>query len=272
MTLINGEPDTRIDLGDRGLAYGHGVFEALLVAHGRLQLLDWHLERLRLGCDRLNIPLHRIESDVVQALGRLSGDDAAVKLIVTRGSGGRGYAVQDPELKPNWILQVSDLPVWPEEPATNGITLYPCQTKLAIQPLLAGIKHLNRLEQVLARGEWTDSRFREGLVCDQAGFVVEGTMSNLFWIESGTLHTPALEGAGVAGILRRWVIQIASSQGVSVEIGHFRPGCLAHAEEVFVCNSLIGLWPVVALEDWRWPVGEMTRFLQQQLDKEYRAC
>lgn len=273
-TLINGQLQAQIAVSDRGLAYGQGVFETLLLTGGRLQFLDWHLERLLSGCRRLRMPLDALEEDLRQDLATLVGDgerEGVVKIIVTAGSGGRGYALPQP-LQPLRIVQRSALPTWPDGPAEKGIQARWCQTRLAVQPALAGIKHLNRLEQVLARAEWQDPSIREGLLMDSAGRVVEGTMSNLFWVKERVLHTPTLDQCGVAGIVRRWILTVAPSLGLEARVGCYGPEAVETADELFVCNSLIGLWPVVQLEQLRFAAGPVTRALQALLNKEYHPC
>ncbi|GGB92911.1 hypothetical protein GCM10011352_18730 [Marinobacterium zhoushanense] len=147
-----------------------------------------------------------------------------------------------------------------------------CQTRLAQQPLLAGIKHLNRLEQVLARAEWNDPGIREGVVCDTGGTLIEGTMSNLFFVLDGVLCTPELTQCGVAGILRRWVLEAEECAGECVQVGRFSPQQLSQADEIFLCNSLIGIWPVIEYEGVELGIGKRTLALQSLLDKEYQGC
>ena len=272
--LINGQQQDRIAVNDRGLAYGQGVFETLLLTGGRLQFLDWHLERLLSGCRRLQMPLNSLEAALRQDLATLVGNgerEGVVKIIVTAGSGGRGYQLPQP-LQPLRIVQRSALPTWPDAPAEKGIQTRWCQIRLARQPVLAGIKHLNRLEQVLARAEWQDPSIREGLLLDSEGCVIEGTMSNLFWVKDRVLHTPALNHCGVAGIIRRWILTVAPSLGLETRVGHYAPEVVGTADELFVCNSLAGLWPIVQLGQLRFAAGPVTRSLQALLNKEYQLC
>ena len=128
--------------------------------------------------------------------------------------------------------------------------------------LLAGLKHLNRLEQVLARAEWQDTAYAEGLLCDTSGRVIEGVFSNLFLIKDGELITPDLSRCGVAGVMRAEILQQAQSLGISQTVRDVSYAELVAADEVFVCNSLYGIWPVCALATHDWPVGPLTRKLQ----------
>ena len=262
---INGEPGTRIEVSDRGLQYGDGVFETLAVRDGRITLLDFHLQRLMEGCRRLLIPSPSpdVIRDELNAAAR-DQQRAVLKLIVTRGSGGRGYR---PPLtvSPNRILTVHDWPAYRETWWEQGINARICTTVLGNNPQLAGIKHLNRLEQILARAEWPDTDdIQEGLMTDAGGSLIEGTMTNVFArLADGKLVTPDLQTCGVAGVMRRHLLEQAERTGIAVHVGGFKPAEVRSATEVFVCNSVIGVWPVRQLDDWSYRVGEMTRKFQQ---------
>jgi 4-amino-4-deoxychorismate lyase len=146
--------------------------------------------------------------------------------------------------------------------AEQGIRLFPCATRLSRQPLLAGLKHLNRLEQVIARSEWQDTEHAEGLMLDQAGRVIEGVFSNLFLVRDGVLITPDLKRCGVAGVMRAELLFQAESLGIPTQITDIPLEQLQWADEVFVCNSVYGVWPVHACAALSWPVGPLTRKLQ----------
>lgn len=263
MTLswVNGQPSVELSVHDRGLAYGDGLFETIKVIEGQPELLDRHLRRLMLGCQRLAIPcdLEAIRDQLHNFSAELG--EGVAKLIVSRGDGKRGYALPDP-CQPRILLTGSPLPGYPETHAEQGIRLYPCTTRLAEQPILAGIKHLNRLEQVLARAEWQDPAFAEGLMLDTSGRVIEGVFSNLFIVESNKLITPCLERCGVAGVMREELLERARQAGVSTQVADISLDQLHDADEVFVCNSIYGVWPVRQLETSVWPVGALTRKLQ----------
>ena len=183
------------------------------------------------------------------------------KLIVTRGEGLRGYAPPQPS-RPCRVLLGSPAPTYPSEHAEQGVRLFPCVTRLAEQPLLAGLKHLNRLEQVLARAEWQSPAYAEGLMCDSAGRVIEGVYSNLLLCKDGQLLTAELSRCGVAGVMRAEVLAQAERLGIVVHIRDISRAELLAADEVFLCNSLYGIWPVRELQGHDWPVGPLTRKLQ----------
>lgn len=258
---VNGAPGEQLSVRDRGLAYGDGLFETIAVRGGRIPLLARHLARLAEGCRRLAIPLDLalMDSELQAFAGQLG--EGVAKLIVTRGEGQRGYAPPQP-CQPLRILQAAPLPQYPAAHAEQGVRLFPCVTRLAEQPLLAGLKHLNRLEQVLARAEWQDAEHAEGLMCDASGRVIEGVYSNLFLLRGGALLTADLSRCGVAGVMRAELLEQARALGVPVEVRDIGHDELLAADEVFLCNSLYGIWPVRALQAQHWPVGPLTRKLQ----------
>lgn len=270
--LVNGYPGDVISVQDRGLAYGQGVFETLTLNGRDAADWSWHLQRLQNGAERLKIPFDtslegQLKEDLAKLLDSVETlpEKTVLKIILTRGAGGRGYAVTQP-LEVNRVLQLNPFPQWPADPAVNGIQVVLCDTRMAINPQLAGIKHLNRLEQVLARAEWQDSSISEGLVCDAEGYLVEGTMSNLFWRRGEVLYTPVLDNCGIDGIIRQRLLAYCQQEGILLQTGRYRPEVLLDADEVFMTNSVIGLWPVTSCDSaslsGQWPVGELSRRLQ----------
>lgn len=248
---------------DRGLAYGDGLFETIRITERQPVLLEYHLDRLMLGCQRLHIPLQRtvIEAELARWPGM--SKEGVVKLVVTRGSGGRGYAPAC-DLEPLRILQHFPLPVYPAIWFEQGIRVFSCVSRLGFVPVLAGIKHLNRLEQVLARAEWDGSdRFQEGLVCDLNGAPIEGTMSNLFIVQGQQVLTPRLDQCGVAGVMRRWLMERFRAAGLEVMETAITLDGFRVADERFFCNSVFGVWPVARFQDCHWSPGPVSRLAQQ---------
>ncbi|NER59132.1 aminodeoxychorismate lyase [Pseudomonas sp. MAFF212428] len=258
---VDGLPADAIALQSRGLAYGDGLFETIAVHAGRPSLLEYHLERLALGCQRLAISAdHALIRDEVCRYASMLGD-GVLKLIVVRGDSQRGYAPAA-GVAPRRILQGNPVARYPAHHAEQGVTLFACQTRLAEQPLLAGLKHLNRLEQVLARAEWQGSEYAEGLMRDVSGRVIEGVYSNLFLVRDGALYTADLGRCGVAGVMRAALLDAARQLGISAHIVDLSLADLERADEVLLCNSVYGVWPVRCFEQLNWSAGPLTRKLQ----------
>lgn len=262
MTWIDGHARGDLAADDRGLAYGDGLFETMRVAEGGVPLLDRHLARLVAGCARLGIlppdgALLRREI----AAGCARRDSGVLKLVLTRGSGGRGYRAPR-DAAPRRIISWHAAGAWPADAATAGIRARTCATRLAIGGPLAGLKHLNRLEQVLARSEWQDEAIVEGLMLDAEDLVVCGTMTNLFLVVDGALHTPRLDRCGVAGVARALVLGCAAERGLRVDERRIARAALDSADALFVCNSVVGVWPLRELDGRRCGSSPLVAALQ----------
>jgi 4-amino-4-deoxychorismate lyase len=180
---------------------------------------------------------------------------------VTRGSGGRGYRQPD-EPHPTRLFSLHPFPNYPENFEKQGITVQFCKNLLGLNPSLAGIKHMNRLEQILARAEWSSPEIQEGLMMNVNGHVIEGTMSNLFLVKENVLYTPLIEQCGVEGILRDILIDIADRNKIKVIKKHLSKEDVLAADELFVTNSIIGIWPIRQLEMQQFQIGLLTTKLQ----------
>lgn len=246
--LVDGDRVDRIPVSDRALAYGDGLFETIRIKDGRPCCWNLHLARLFEGCRRLGIapPSVDLVAREVRSLAR--GCSAGVlKLLVTRGSGGRGYR-PDPEAPARRICMRFDPPLYPPAWQTEGVVVRVCCTQASHNPALAGIKHLNRLDNVLARSEWSDPGISEGLMLGPAGQLVGGTMSNLFLWDGRTLATPVIDGCGVAGTVRSLAMGLAADHGIPCQERVIGRDALATAAGIFLTNSLIGAWPVRQVE------------------------
>ena len=266
--LINGKVQDSLSAQDRGLQYGDGVFETIAVADAVPLCLEEHFCRLQEGCERLSMPapaLPALRAEVARVAG--GSPRAALKIILTRGVGGRGYAAPA-EPRPNRIIMRYPWPGYPPENATTGVTLRFCRQRYGINPALAGIKHLNRLEQILARREWQDQAIAEGLVMDMDDNVIEGTMSNLFMVKNNELLTPDLSGCGIRGVIRQKIIDLAARLDLAVREQTIPAALLYRADELFLCNSLIGVWPVRRIEEQPFKPGAITRHIRQALIEE----
>lgn len=266
MALVNGRKVAYLSLADRALHYGDGLFETLAIERGQPLCVERHLQRLANGCQRLGI----ITPDRALLLGEVTALSSGVprgilKILVTRGAAGRGYAPPEGNV-PSRILLRYPWPKYPERYWQQGIKVCSCSVRLSRNRLLAGLKHLNRLEQVLARRECERSGCPEGLMRDTAGWVTEGTMSNLFLVKHNQLVTPSLSYCGVDGIMRSVIMDLVHSQGpIPLIVQKIRLHSLFDAEEIFFCNSVFGIWPVRKIGRRRYRVGAITRHLQHQL-------
>ncbi len=270
LALHNGKPTAQVPLDDRGFAYGDGLFETIKVVDGRAQFLREHLLRLQRDCVRLDIRLDsaslRAEIHSLIAPQR-SGvlKSGVLKIVLTRHGLQRGYAAPCHAPADRFIRfypQTFSVDVR----AIEGVAVRICRQRLGEQPTLAGMKHLNRLEQVLARAEWSDTAIAEGLMLDVAGRLVEGTMSNLFLVKSGQISTPRLHRCGVAGVMREMILNRLSGPNLSAIEADVTLNDLYAADEVFLSNSLIGIWPVRQIECIHKPIGDVTIALQRALD------
>lgn len=240
---------------DRGLHYGDGLFETIRFVGAHAPLWDWHMQRLALGCGRLGLPA----VDAV-ALARRAQTLAVVhaqsviKLICSAGSGPRGYARPQP-LHPRVLAFASAY----APAAVRPLRVRWCQTRLALQPALAGIKHLNRLEQVLARSEWSDTAIDEGLMLDMQGQVIAATAANLFVRSEGRWLTPPVQACGIAGVARRWLIAEVGAAELPLEVA-----TLESAEACVLTNALHGPRQVGQLEQRHWEPDRQVQQLQQR--------
>ena len=264
--LINGEPGNVIPVDDRGLSYGDGLFETMALVDGRIRLLDFHLQRLEDGCRRLGITMPdraALQTDLESVCEKKTR--AVIKLIVTRGRGERGYRVTG-GFEPTRIVSAGGWPDDTDAAAIQGVNVRVCDTRLVSNPRLAGVKHLNRLEQVLARMEWDDPDIQEGLMLDRDGHVIGGTMSNIFAVSGGGLMTPALDQCGVAGVMRRHVLDLAQRLGIDAEIEQLTLDALDECDELLLTNAIIGIWPVKKVAQRHLEPGPVTQRLQNGLN------
>lgn len=267
MILVNGQRSDSVSALDRGLAYGDGVFRTLRTHAG--QPLWWRDQYAKLAADAAALALAcpaeaGLLAEVCQVAETGQG---VVKIMLTRGAGARGYAPPAAQACTRIVLS-TPLPPHARPDAAVNVTARWCTLRLSRQPRLAGIKHLNRLENVLARAEWDDPEIFEGLLCDDGGAVIGGVMSNLFWARQGELFTPDLSQCGVAGVARTRLLRAAMRRGIRTDVGQFSPDAILAADEVMICNSVIGVRRVARLDDVTWlPVG-WTDILKTALDDD----
>ncbi|MCA3108121.1 MAG: aminodeoxychorismate lyase [bacterium] len=233
---------TAVTASDRGFSYGDGVFRTVRVRDGRVAAWGRHARKLDADLARLALGpanLRRIVADL-DRLGT-SHPDCIARISITAGASARGYRRMHGTALTT-VVRATALPLWPAEIGTLGIALRLCKLRLADQPALAGVKHLNRLEQVLARAEWDDDRIAEGLTLDVAGHAICGTMSNLFIVEGGCLATPDLARCGVEGVQRGRIIDWARQRGIPATVEALPLERVCAADALILCNSVIGAW------------------------------
>lgn len=268
MILVNGLQADSIAADDRGLAYGDGLFETIEISRGRPLLWRRHWQRLSHGCDVLAIdcPDEEILQQECLAVAR-DQVRGIVKIIITRGSGGRGYR---PELygSARRIVSAHDWPEYPEQYKNSGIRLFRCEAIVSENKQLAGLKTLCRVEQVLAQMEWQEPAYAEGLMMTLSGHVIEGTRTNLFIVKNGRISTPKLNCAGIKGIMREVIIEMAIQSGMVVEERLMDHDDVMDADEIFLCNSILKIWPVREYLDKVYRPGECTKRLMTLIDNQ----
>lgn len=256
--LVDGQAGDRVSVLDRGLAYGDGLFETIRFAGADAPLWPRHMQRLEEGCRRLDLPMPGpgmllAEARVVsKALPR-----AVVRITLTRGAGERGYRPPAPP-QPTRIVAAFEAPPIDQAAQAEGIRVRVCTTRLASQPLLAGLKHLNRLEQVLAHAEWDDPAIAEGLLCDAGATVISATAANVFAVFDGTLATPAVDHCGVAGVARAEILAVWPH----VRVRRITLEELRRADELFLSSSVRGILPVRELDGSAFAIGPVATALQ----------
>lgn len=245
---------------DRGFTLGDGLFETIAVRDGRPLLWREHMERLAEGCRRLSLPAPDPEQ-LFRETDRARADmaDGTIRITITRGRAERGYAIPAVVEPRRVVAWFPGIPAFPR----SALTLRWCTMRLSENPALAGMKHLNRLEQVLARSEWGDQGIDEGVMLSTGGNVIECTSCNLFLVRDGVLLTPDLSDCGVAGVVRRRVLELAEALAVPARIVRIGRDDVPAADEVFVTNATRGMAPVASLADRSWSApGTITERLR----------
>jgi len=267
MVLVNGLQSDLLNVHDRGLAYGDGVFRTARVSRGRALCWLHHYQKLQADCQVLGLtcPNYSVLSKELNQIAAAM-PECVLKIIVTRGPGPRGYRVTA-GMQPTRIIMAGPLPEYPTSYYQQGVRLRVCDLRLSLQPRLAGIKHLNRLENVMARQEWDDASIAEGLLLDSEGYVIGGTMTNLFMLKGHELWTPDLTRCGVAGVQRKRVLERAAASGIPCTERHITLPQLLQADEIFLTNSVIGVWQVSEIGQNRWETGAFTPKVRQWLNE-----
>ena len=265
--FINYQQDC-ISPSDRGMAYGDGLFETIKASPKGFEYLNDHLRRLCRGLNKLSMPFSNEESVklrffLLKTILPMIKHETVIKVIVTRGEGGRGYLPPD-DCQHTILVGVGDAPDYQVQ-KKSGVHLGVSDVPVSMNPFLSGMKHLNRLENVLAKQKLNANHF-EDVMLNSQGHIIECIQSNLFWFKDGTLHTPSLSQSGVQGVYRH---QILKAQALySANIGCFSLNALKQADEIFITNSLMGIVPVISLLECSMPIGLHTQRLQQLMQSK----
>ena len=249
-SLINGQRAERISIRDRGFQYGDGCFETVRILSNKPILWSAHLKRLKNACKtlQLSVNFELLKSEITQLLQDNKTADVILKITVTRGEGGRGYTPPE-HANCTRIIQLID---YVAADTRTGARVVVCQHRLSSNSLLGGIKHLNRLDQVIASAQ-IPADFDEGLCLDEQGSVIEGCRSNLLLAIDNQLVTPDLGKSGVEGVMLNYLIDKFKVLDTRVLRKTISLRELKTASEIFLCNSVFGIWPVAEIEneDWR---------------------
>jgi len=261
--LSQGEATDNVSINDRGFQYGDGLFETIAIRSGEPRLWKYHMDRLARGCKVLGIQMPAekdLSAGLIQALqhGAAPAVHAGVKIIVSAGSGLRGYG-RPIVASPTVLFRAFYYEPMTLDSYRGGIDAVMCRTRLASGSPTAGLKTLNRLEQVLARSEFAGTNVFEGLTLDAEDNIICGTMSNVFFVNDNSISTPPLDRCGVEGVMRKYVIETLDKQGIAVAHHPYSLSRLEDTDEVFLSNSQFGVIPVKSCGDMKWPVGEVTQ-------------
>ena len=263
MWLVNGQSSDTVSVQDRGMTLGDGFFTTVQLRHGRPLLWPLHAQRLRDSAARLKMSVPDVEA-IHERLLQMAGHsplEACGKVIVTRGQGARGYGIEGCG-QPTEILSVHGYPAHYRHWQHDGISLGVCQGRLGRSPLLAGIKSLNRLEQVLLKAELETRGLLEAVVLDETSHVIECVTANLFWCRDSVVYTPMLDHSGVTGVMRAWVLTQLNQLGLVCHEVSAPLRDLLCADAVFITNALMEVVPVRGIEDVIYTNHSLARRLQ----------
>ncbi|MGF1720253.1 aminodeoxychorismate lyase [Vibrio kyushuensis] len=266
MFWVNGLPCNTISLTDRSFQYGDGCFTTMLTTHGEIQHWQEHQSRMQRCLELLNIAQPDWKQ-VHEWLKNAAIHDpkSGLRLNITRGEGGRGYSSLGIS-EMNVVISDFAYPTHYEQWAEQGIELGMCNRRLGLNPILAGHKHNNRLEQVLAKQDIDEQGLLDGIVLDIHDQIIETTMANLFWVTGDTLYTPSLENSGVSGVMRQLVITCAKKQGIPIKVGQYSLTDLRQADEIFITNSICTVVPIIKINKSTFTIGSNTRNFQENFN------
>jgi len=245
--IINGSPSQDVAIADRGFNFGDGHFTTIKIAAGQALLLDLHLARLQQACAALVIEFtqwNELLAVITQQALVLRG--GVLKVTITRGEGGRGYSTLGCS-RANWFLQHRSIPAQYSDWAREGIELMLCEYQQTVNPALAGLKTLNRLDQVMIKQELDANGMNDGLVCSTDGYVIETSVANVFWVIGDKVYTPSTERSGVEGVMKTHISNLLNKLGFSLKTGDYTISNVLAADEIFITNSVMEVVPVKSI-------------------------
>ncbi|CAM2807474.1 aminodeoxychorismate lyase [Moritella viscosa] len=245
--IINGSPSQDVAIADRGFNFGDGHFTTIKIAAGQALLLDLHLARLQQACAALAIEFtqwNELLAVITQQALVLRG--GVLKVTITRGEGGRGYSTLGCS-RANWFLQHRSIPAQYSDWAREGIELMLCEYQQTVNPALAGLKTLNRLDQVMIKQELDANGMNDGLVCSTDGYVIETSVANVFWVIGDKVYTPSTERSGVEGVMKTHISNLLNKLGFSLKTGDYTISNVLAADEIFITNSVMEVVPVKSI-------------------------
>ena len=266
-TWVDGVEGNAVPADDRGLQYGDGVFETILVRHGVPRFLAMHRERMRRGLTQLGIQFlaaNELEAEITRVTAQ-APPLAILKIIVTRGTARRGYAPQAQAVARRIVS------LWPTTPPpadviANGAILNIARLRLPQPSPFAGIKHLNRLENVMAAADAPVGAGFEALMLDTSERLVSVTAGNVFLVKDGALLTPRVDRVGVNGIMRQVVLREAASLGIPAREQDLAMDDVASADAMFITNARIGVVPVQRVREHVIGMSEIAQRLRESIE------
>ena len=267
-TWVNGVATDQVRVTDRGFSYGDGIFTTIKVTNARCELLTEHLVRLQQGITTLAITQIDFKA-LLDEISRVAKSliNGVIKVVITRGEGKRGYSSVGCN-SPTVVISTSTLPAIYKDWQKNGVGLGVSTVALGINPLTAGIKHLNRLEQVLVKQQIDENQWTDAVVLDCQACIIETSIANLFWRSGEVIYTPNLDFSGVRGLMRQQVLFDLAANDIHVVEDRFKLSSIVDADEIFMSNCLMGIVPIIAIESKQYHIGDLTRRLQSMLNSK----
>ena len=269
LTLINGKFKDSISVLDRGLAYGDGFFETMQWLGKNNESLQgvefWnrHVKRIIKSAKilKIKIPNKNIfaeyKNKILTAAQKKDIYEGILKIIITRGVGGRGYSYEN-NMKPTIIFIVFPNAI-PKQIESVNVKI--CKSTISDNVDISGLKHLNRLDSVQARSEWNNKNIFEGIFIDNNENILEGTMTNIFFVKNKSLVTPSIISSGINGIMREVVLVYGKKFFNEIIIREIRKHEIENFDEMFLTNSIIKVLPVKKCGKKKFTISNSTKKL-----------